>query len=85
MFIQGSPKRMSTGLVIVTVLDVNDSPPVFQNTTYVYSVSESALVSQSVAQVFATSQDTGMNAVMSYAIVGGNEQRLFDINIETGL
>lgn len=36
-------------------------------------------------RVLATSKDTGLNAVVKYAFIGGNEQRKFQINNETGV
>lgn len=38
-----------------------------------------------VIRVLATSKDTGLNAVVKYSFIGGNEQRRFHINNETGV
>lgn len=35
-------------------------------------------------RVLATSKDTGINAIVKYSLIGGNDQRRFDINNETG-
>lgn len=36
-------------------------------------------------RVLATSKDTGLNAVIKYSFIGGNEQRRFHIHNETGV
>lgn len=35
--------------------------------------------------MFATSKDTGINAEITYSIVGGNEHKKFSINNQTGV
>ena len=73
----------SLATVIVTVLDVNDNPPEFEMTIYSMSVSESVSIGTTVGQVFATSRDIGVNAEITYSIVGsvGND---FSIDSDTG-
>ena len=44
----------------ISVLDVNDNPPVFIQTTYIGTVSESAELYTSVLEVHATNLDTGV-------------------------
>lgn len=35
--------------------------------------------------MFATSKDTGVNAEITYSIIGGNEHKKFSINNQTGV
>ena len=74
----------SSARLIVTLLDVNDNPPEFEHYMYTASVSEALSVNTPVMRVFATSRDTGINAEISYSIVGGNELNKFSIDEKTG-
>lgn len=38
-----------------------------------------------VIRVLATSKDSGLNAIVKYSFIGGNEHRRFHINNETGV
>ena len=53
----GVSPRSSTVLVTVSVLDVNDNPPVFSRTHYFASITENANSGQSVLTVSATDDD----------------------------
>ena len=76
---------MSTTNLEVVVLDVNDNPPEFSSKAYFASVEEGAEGKSDVVRVLATSRDSGVNAEISYSIVGGNEHRLFSIDPERGV
>ncbi|XP_042896565.1 fat-like cadherin-related tumor suppressor homolog isoform X3 [Parasteatoda tepidariorum] len=80
----GSPSLSSTVLLSVTVLDVNDNPPEFTNKIIFATVSESVPVNSEIATVHATSEDIGINAEISYSIIGGDEQGVFEISTSTG-
>ena len=64
---------MLTSQVRVTVIDVNDSPPVFTKSFYNATISEAAPSGTVVTTVTALDADTGSNAVISYSIVSGND------------
>jgi protocadherin Fat 1/2/3 len=82
---QGSPTSSVTSAPIrVTVIDINDNPPFFANPSVSFSVSEDATIGTGIGGVLATSADIGPNAVISYAIVGGNVNTSFAINSSTG-
>ena len=66
-------------------LDVNDNPPEFASKYYFASIGEGVETGTDVVRVMATSRDTGVNADISYSIVGGNEQRKFTIDSLSGL
>lgn len=70
--------------VTITVLDVNDNPPVFERRDYLVTVPEDASPGTQVLTVFATSKDIGTNAEITYLIRSGNEQGKFQIHPQTG-
>ncbi|MEQ2226992.1 bahd acyltransferase, partial [Ilyodon furcidens] len=77
----GSPLPLfSLVNITVTVLDINDNPPVFERRDQLASVSESAGVGTEVLRVSASSKDIGTNAEISYSIRSGNEHKKFYID-----
>jgi len=82
----GAPTVLSfTSVVNITVQDVNDNYPVFQNTPYTASLSESVIIGTPVKTVTAIDADgTAAFNTVSYSIVGGNSQNKFSINSATG-
>ncbi|XP_061408146.1 LOW QUALITY PROTEIN: protocadherin Fat 1-like [Lethenteron reissneri] len=82
----GAPRALSSSAaVVVSVLDVNDSPPTFEFSEYSGSVPEDAPTGTEVAAVLAVSRDAGTNADIAYAIVGGNEHGRFSIDPHSGI
>ena len=63
----------TTTLVTITVKDVNDNKPVFQNTPYKYSVNEENQSGFKIGEFFAIDLDTGKNAELTYSIMSGAE------------
>lgn len=80
----GVPPLSSTVLLSVTVLDVNDNPPEFTNKILYSAVSESVPIGSEITTVHATSQDIGVNAEITYSIIGGDEQGVFEISPVSG-
>ena len=76
-------RKTSTANVTIMVSDVNDNAPEFLNTPYAVSVAENATVGQSVFQVNATDADEGVNAELSYTLIGTGTDK-FEIS-PTGL
>ncbi|XP_048032620.1 protocadherin Fat 1 isoform X2 [Megalobrama amblycephala] len=82
---QGSPHRLSSlSSVVVTVLDANDHPPVFERRDYVSTVPEDVMVGTKLLNVFAASRDREMTSQTTYSITSGNEQGAFRIDSQTG-
>ncbi|XP_061386506.1 fat-like cadherin-related tumor suppressor homolog, partial [Musca vetustissima] len=81
----GSKKMQSTQNIIINVLDINDNPPEFQLKLYKAYLWENTTVQTEVIQVYATSKDIGINAKISYFIIGGNEQQKFKIDRTSGI
>lgn len=74
----------SFATVTITVLDINDNPPVFERRDYLVTVPEDTSPGTLVLAVFATSKDIGTNAEITYLIRSGNEQGKFRINPKSG-
>ncbi|XP_067423037.1 protocadherin beta-1-like isoform X4 [Emydura macquarii macquarii] len=82
----GSPPRSGTAQVRVIVLDANDNPPVFSQTTYKYQVLENSPKDYLVATVSATDLDEGNNAEISYSFSQKSKEnsKTFNINPMSG-
>uniref|UniRef100_A0A8C5QK66 Protocadherin Fat 3 n=1 Tax=Leptobrachium leishanense TaxID=445787 RepID=A0A8C5QK66_9ANUR len=74
----------SFAVVTISVLDVNDNPPIFERRDYLVTIPEDTNVGTQVMAVFAASKDIGTNAEILYSIRSGNEQGKFKINPKTG-
>uniref|UniRef100_A0A8C7P4Y4 FAT atypical cadherin 1a n=1 Tax=Oncorhynchus mykiss TaxID=8022 RepID=A0A8C7P4Y4_ONCMY len=82
---RGSPRRLSSlSRVTVSVLDINDNPPVFEHREYVAGVSEDVAVGTQLLRVHAASRDIEANGEIAYAIVSGNEHGMFSVDPQTG-
>lgn len=82
---QGSPLPLfSLANITITVLDINDNPPVFERRDLMATVPEDVEVGTEILQVHAASKDIGTNAEISYSIRSGNEHRKFQIHPLTG-
>ena len=81
----GSPPRSSTSFLIIYVNDINDHAPVFEKSEYSAVLSELVPVGTYVAGITANDEDTGVNSNVYYAITSGNDNRWFDIDLESGL
>lgn len=81
----GRPWPLSSSVnVTVTVLDVNDNPPVFEHRDRLATVPEDVRVGTEVLRVHAASKDIGSNAEITYGIRSGNERRRFHMHPLTG-
>jgi len=80
----GTIQMSSTVIFRVTVSDVNDNPPVFEQLLYLTSVPESASTGNLIITVRASDADSENNAALRYAIVAGNINQEFEINTFTG-
>lgn len=66
----------------VTILDVNDNPPIFDHSDYIVSLNESVPPGTPVLQVMATDNDLGDNAKITYYL--NDNERQFTVDPETG-
>ncbi|XP_058490764.1 protocadherin Fat 3a isoform X2 [Solea solea] len=82
---QGPPLPLSSLVnVTITVLDINDNPPVFERRDQLATVREDVGVGTEVLRVYAASKDIGTNAEITYSIRSGNEHGKFHIHPLTG-
>ncbi|XP_046394541.1 fat-like cadherin-related tumor suppressor homolog isoform X2 [Ischnura elegans] len=82
---QGIPQLSKTVPLVVIVLDINDNPPEFEKKFYSGVVAEIDPIGTEVVRVLATSRDAGINAEITYSIVGGNDHKKFEIHNKTGI
>lgn len=81
---RGTPSLNSTATVLITVLDVNDNPPVFSSPEYHIHVKESIPVGSHITEVSANDCDAGTNAKITYAMISGNDRGHFRLDEKTG-
>ncbi|XP_031561240.1 protein dachsous-like [Actinia tenebrosa] len=82
---RGLPSLSSTTNVQINVVDVNDNSPIFASSVYRATVKENSLVGKSVVKVLATDRDSGANGKVEYAIIDGNTENTFTIDLNSGL
>ncbi|XP_053552799.1 protocadherin-16-like, partial [Bombina bombina] len=83
----GSPSRSSQMTLDVAILDINDHPPVFNQSRYQALISESLHPGSSVLQVYATDADQGSNGEITYEINRrqSDPEGFFTIHPKSGL
>ncbi|XP_050541407.1 protein dachsous [Daktulosphaira vitifoliae] len=83
----GVPPHKGSMTVNVTILDVNDNQPMFNQSRYYSAVLENATVSTSILQVFAADVDDGENGVVEYSINRrqSDKEGYFAIDKRTGV
>ncbi|XP_053677409.1 protein dachsous [Anopheles nili] len=83
----GSPPLRGQMTVNITIQDVNDNQPIFNQSRYFATVPENATLGTTVLQVFATDQDAGENGMVEYAINRrqSDKEQMFRIDLITGL
>ena len=80
----GNPGFSSVKLVTVLVSDTNENP-VFVKQVYSIEVMESVPIGFSILAVSANDLDIGINGIVDYSIVSGNDGTKFKINSATGV
>ncbi|XP_078301800.1 protocadherin-23 [Panthera onca] len=80
----GIPVLSSSQTLTITVLDVNDEAPVFQQNLYEASVKENQNPGEFVIRVEAMDRDSGINSKFQFEIMPGASSGLFKINPDTG-
>lgn len=69
---------------ILSVLDMNDNPPVFEQQAQRCVVTEDASRGHFVTHVSASDEDISDATKLSYSIVDGNDLQVFSINSASG-
>lgn len=78
----GRPPKFGYLQVNVTIIDVNDNPPIFDHSDYIVSLNESVLPGTPVLQVMASDADLGDNSRLTYYLSESETQ--FTVDPETG-
>lgn len=83
----GSPPLRGEMTVNITIQDVNDNQPVFNQSRYFATVPENATIGTSILQVRATDDDAGENGEVEYSINRRQSDRdnMFRIDSTTGM
>ncbi|BES94855.1 Cadherin domain [Nesidiocoris tenuis] len=83
----GNPPLRGRMTVNITIQDVNDNQPIFNQSRYFAAVPENATIGTSVLQVFATDMDAGENGQVEYSINRRQSDRdgMFSIDPKTGV
>ncbi|XP_072309638.1 cadherin-6-like [Eucyclogobius newberryi] len=71
-----------TTIVNITLTDVNNNPPLFNQSIYEFRVLESSKNGSVVGRVRAIDRDIGQNAEMFFTIVGGDGMDVFQISTD---
>lgn len=81
-------ERLSTSVTArVLIVDANDNAPVFVSPgapDSVIQLSDATLVGQMVTHIVAVDSDSGENGRVTYALLSGNEDEYFSIDVNTG-
>ncbi|XP_038061188.1 uncharacterized protein LOC119731947 isoform X4 [Patiria miniata] len=74
--------------VVVTITDINDSPPVFQQPNYLIQIIEFVLelsdTGLTIGRVIADDADSGAAGEVTYTILSGNDDGTFSVNPGNG-
>lgn len=79
----GTSPLFVTQDIVVTVIAVNDNPPVFTSPSPTFDLPENSIVGTVVGTVSATDADRPTQA-LSYTLISGNESGAFALNSGTG-
>ncbi|KAG5892988.1 hypothetical protein JTB14_031839 [Gonioctena quinquepunctata] len=80
----GFKPRSTTAMLTITVTDINDNSPVFNQSSYDAYLSENLPPNSFVYQVAATDLDSPKNAIIEYSITEGSDENVFDMDQKTG-
>ncbi|XP_032885700.1 protocadherin gamma-C5-like [Amblyraja radiata] len=83
----GIPQRSGTAQILITVVDINDNPPVFDHDIYRGSVKENTPQGMLVMKVNAIDLDEGPNAELAYyfsQLSSARVKELFTLDPHTG-
>ncbi|XP_016096583.1 protocadherin Fat 4-like [Sinocyclocheilus grahami] len=75
----GIPQRTTSLILTISVYDVNDNVPVFDQLSYEVTILESEPVNSRFFKVEASDKDSGLNGEIVYDIVSGNTNDVFGI------
>lgn len=80
----GFKPRNAVAMVTIILTDINDHPPVFNQSVYHAYLAENQPINSFVFKAIATDKDSPRNAIIRYSIVNGMNSDLFGILPTTG-
>ncbi|XP_078506861.1 protocadherin gamma-A10-like [Lissotriton helveticus] len=82
----GDPGRSGTAQILVTVIDVNDNAPVFNQSVYKIKILENMPTGTVVTTIEATDKDHGVNSILTYSFTKIRENVIlkFQLDSKTG-
>lgn len=81
----GYKSLSAVAMVTIILTDVNDNPPVFNQSEYHGYIAENKPVGSRVFQAYATDKDSPKNAIIHYSFLAtGTDHHLFSINASNG-
>ncbi|XP_065166570.1 LOW QUALITY PROTEIN: protocadherin-like wing polarity protein stan [Atheta coriaria] len=81
---RGSPALSTTVPVVIRIEDVNDSPPTFESDKITLYISENSPIGSTVGEIYAKDPDDGVNAIVQYSIIGGEDSESFSLITRPG-
>ncbi|PIC27301.1 hypothetical protein B9Z55_019604 [Caenorhabditis nigoni] len=76
---RGTPSLSASSEITLTLSDVNDNAPSFEQLSYDLYIAENAPAGSTVGTIVARDADEGENSDISFRIFGGTDAKLFDI------
>ena len=80
----GNPVRYGYLLVNITIRDINDNQPLFEESDYFAEVNETVQAGTSIIKMYATDEDINDNGIISYSLLN-DEHNQFGIDPQTGI
>lgn len=81
----GYKPRSAVAKLTVVLTDINDNPPIFNQTEYNAYIAENSAPDSYVYKALATDKDSPKNAIIHYSIIGGSGKDLFSIGKLSGI
>lgn len=81
---KGTPAMSSSVEVQIRLEDINDSPPTFESDKIILYVPENSPVGSVVGEIHAHDPDEGVNAIVQYSIIGGDDSNSFSLVTRPG-
>lgn len=82
---QGTPQHVSSTLLTIQVIDVNDNTPKFERSLYHAEIAENTRKNTNIVRIMAQDEDTGANGRIRYLIPQGTADNMFSIDEDSGV